>query len=77
VTEKEIKNSALFESASSRSVFMKICTFSLSVNPGPCPFILKIKYVFLNLPEKQYEEEEDECKAQILKEAEELICAAV
>jgi hypothetical protein len=43
------------------------------------PFYTKNKIYLLNLPEKQYkeEEEEDECKAQILKQAQELICAAV
>jgi hypothetical protein len=30
-------------SASPRPIFIKICTFSLTVNPGPYPFILKDK----------------------------------
>lgn len=60
-------------------IFTKICTFSLAVNPGPLPFLSKDKsiFVFLNLLEKQYEEEEAECKAHPIEQGLELLYSAV
>jgi hypothetical protein len=43
------------------------------------PFVTKNKniFVFLNLLENQYKEEEAECKAHPLKQGQELVCSAV